>query len=120
MPHKDGQVERVGLFKSLFFKCTLMVAICVLAVFAVTELRNHFGKVAAAENGVIQASAQMTQSLSLQLAPVVEAVDADVLSLLASSAMAAAGDAVVGTYVFSASSKELYAETAPGVSAPMA
>ncbi|MEM6939543.1 MAG: methyl-accepting chemotaxis protein [Pseudomonadota bacterium] len=110
------QNQKISTIRSLFFKCTVMVALCVLTVVAVTEFRNQANTLAKMEEVIAQRALEVTKLLGMQMGGSIKFGNAQALEEIASSVMQTAGEDAQGAVVFSQEVEALYASNTAQIS----
>ncbi len=113
MSATNVKVHRTPLFRSLFFKCTAMVAICVMLVVAVIEVRNTTRIIAAAEEGISKRAFEVTELLGQQLGGSIKFGNVEALNEITAGVGETAGADKVGTAVFNAKLEQLVVTDSP-------
>ncbi|NNE53541.1 MAG: HAMP domain-containing protein [Sulfitobacter sp.] len=110
---------RVPLLKSIFLKCTLMVALCVFAVVAVIEYRNHAQLVEKVERNVAMRATEVTELLAHQLAGSAKFGNVDAIAEIVAGVRKTAGQDLENALVLDGASAVLFATKGADVSALM-
>ncbi len=110
--------NRVPPLRGLFFKCTLMVALCILAVVAVFQFQSFSQSQRHAEDTIRQRAAEVTELLAGQLGGAIKFGNLDAIESSVAAAMETAGAALAQSFVLNnageivASSRKDTADTA--------
>ncbi|MEW9919410.1 methyl-accepting chemotaxis protein [Marimonas sp. MJW-29] len=102
MSSDNSTADRVHPLQSLFFKCTFMMALCVLAVVAVTEWRNTQKVRAITEENIVTQAEEVTRLLASQLGGAVRFGKEQAVRPVLDGFSESAGDAALGVLVFDA------------------
>lgn len=120
MSSQDAQANRIKPLASLFFKCTFMVAICVLAVVSVIEFRSQSHVAAKTREVISHRALEVTELLALQMGGSIKFENTQALEIIATAVVETAGVDVIGTVVFDAESAALYATEGEAMQANLA
>ena len=110
---------RVSFLHSLFFKCTSMVAVCVLIVVAVIDFRNGKDVQARTITTISQRAQEVTELLGMQMGGSMKFGNVDAIAQIVSGVMENSGEDALGAMVFDAELNVLY-RSARGVTDPIA
>ena len=119
MPAENTETNRahlIQLFQSLFFKCTLMVAVCVLLVVTVIEYRNASETRAKTETVLSKRAQEVTKLLSMQMGGSIKFANVDAISEIVSNVVDTAGQDALGALVFDSDGAILFETEPPLVS----
>lgn len=108
MSNTVAKTKEVKFLNSLFFNCTLIVAICVMAVVAVIEVRNQIQVTKKAERAISQRGLEVTKLLGLQMGGSIKFANSEALQEITSKVVETAGADVIGTVIFDQSMSEIY------------
>ena len=100
MSEHAGHVPKVSLFRGLFFKCTMMVAICVLLVVAIIEVRHNIQITSKTQTVIQQRALEVTKLLSKQIGGSVKFQNQEALAEISSSVSNTAGDDLKGIAIY--------------------
>lgn len=100
MSSAQSMARRVHPFQSLFFKCLIMIASCMLFIATAFEWRTSQGVRSAVEQGVASQAETTTALLAEQLEDPVQLEDFGDIRAVLSTFRATAGDAARGLAVF--------------------
>jgi len=106
---KSEKRPRLHPLKSLFVKCTCIVAVCVLTVVASIEIRNSAQLTDLAKTDIAKRALEVTELLGMQIGSAVTFENKDELRETMMSVLDAAGEDVVGAVVLNATGKVLFA-----------
>jgi methyl-accepting chemotaxis protein len=109
---ETNRVRLSHLFRSLFFKCTLMVAVCVLLVVAVIEYRNVNVVRDKTETVLSQRAQEITELLSMQMGGSIKFANTEAISETVGKVIETAGEDALGGIVFDRNGTILF-ETEP-------
>ncbi len=113
MSTPNANVHRSSFFRSLFFKCTAMVALCVLLVVAVIEVRNTAKTLEAAEEAITIRAFEVTDLLSQQLGGSIKFGNVQALTEITTGAAETAGQDKIGTAVYNTKQEALVGTDTP-------
>lgn len=104
MPQDSSRVDevksqRVGPLRSLFFKCTFIVALCVMLVVATIEVQTHSGMRDMTQQQLSARAHEVTDLLAAQLGGSIMFGNAEAVQEITSGVMNAAGQDAVGAVV---------------------
>ncbi|MCX7560828.1 methyl-accepting chemotaxis protein [Sulfitobacter sp. F26204] len=116
---ETGRLSRVQLIHSLFFKCTFMVAICVLMVVAVIELRNGQDVKTRTIRAIGHRAQDVTDLLAMQMGGAIKFGNVDAVTQLVDGVMENSGQDLLGVMVFDANETVLF-RTGHGMFEPVA
>ena len=119
MAPQDNQREKVHPLHSLFFKCTFMVAVCVLLVVTVIQVRGYQKLLAMDERNVSERAAQVTELLAMQMGGAIKFGKADALADLTEGFIKSSGKAALGVAIYGAQDDALFVTPALPSSADM-
>ena len=119
MSPQDNQTKRVHPLHSLFFKCTFMVAICVLLVVTVIQVRNYQKLLDKAETDTVERASQVTELLAMQMGGAIKFGKVQALADLTQDFTQSSGEEALGVAVYGADSGALFATEALPASADM-
>lgn len=108
MSNKNAPANSTSPLASLFFKCTFMVAICVLVVVAAIELQNQSNVVAKTKEVIAHRALEVTKLLGMQMGGSIKFGNAEALGIIASGVMETAGGDAIGTAIFDLASVPIY------------
>ncbi len=106
---KSEKRPRLHPLKSLFVKCTCIVAVCVLTVVASIEIRNSAQLTDLAKTDIAKRALEVTELLGMQIGSAVTFENKDELHETMMSVLDAAGEDLVGAVVLNGTGKVLFA-----------
>jgi methyl-accepting chemotaxis protein len=114
MTTQKASKPRVNPLQSLFFKCTFMVAICVIAVAAVIVTRNQIQTIRQTEVGISERAEEVTGLLAMQMGGSVKFVNAETIGQIVGDVLQEAEPDAIAALVLDAAGAELHAASAEG------
>ncbi|MEM6305256.1 MAG: methyl-accepting chemotaxis protein [Pseudomonadota bacterium] len=99
---------KTGLVQSLFFKCTLIIAACTIAVVATIETKNYISTRAAVVEQVAERADEVSRLLSLQLGGAVRFANADAVGMIVEDVIETAGQDALGALVVDRTGSVVY------------
>ncbi len=111
--HSDtAKTRRVHPLQSLFFKCMLMVAVCVIAVVAVIEYQSLNAAEKAAVKAINQRGMEVTELLAMQMGGSIKFANVDAISQVVDDVVVAAGGDARAGLVFDSAGTLLFQTSA--------
>lgn len=110
MSSKTTRRAHIHPLHSLLFKCTALVAVCVLLVFSVIETRSHFAQQASTQADLVMRSGEVTRLLAMQLGEPVKSSNTSALEQVVGSVMAQAGQDVLGAAVYGQAGNAIFSQ----------
>ena len=107
MSSTEHRAMRVHPLQCLFFKCTVMVAVCGLLLVAVIQVRNMNTLQAKAEFNVADRGEQVTELLAMQLGGALKFANVDAIQELIDDFVRSSGQAAVGAAIFDPAGEQL-------------
>lgn len=101
--------SRVNPMHSLFFKCTAMVAVCVVTVVMAIEIGNYRQASQKMANDLQVRAAEVTNLLSMQLGGSVKFGNLDALDAIVTSVVDSAGQDAIGAQILDVDAQTLFA-----------
>tara|TARA_R110002049_G_scaffold137350_2_gene297327 strand:+ start:7482 stop:10067 length:2586 start_codon:yes stop_codon:yes gene_type:complete len=100
--------RRLNPFRSLFFKCTFMVAICVMAVVATMQATSYVHQRSQMERQVSARAEEVTRLLAMQMGGSIKFGNVDAVDQIVSGVMQAAGHDALGAMVTDSAGASMY------------
>ncbi|MEP0963630.1 MAG: methyl-accepting chemotaxis protein [Roseobacter sp.] len=117
MPVSKRTKPRGNPINTLFFKCTMMVVVCVIAVVATITVNERRVKIELTQEGLNQRAAEVTGLLAMQLGGAIKFGNAAAIETLVADVIEAARPDATGSYVISVNGTELFNAIDQGVDA---
>ncbi len=100
--------SNISLVKSLFFKCTSMVAVCVIAVVAVIEVKSSVDASRSLDRALAERAMEVSRLLGMQLGGSIKFGNTDAIDGIVSGLIETAGEDAQGALVIDANGTELH------------
>ncbi|WP_259952718.1 methyl-accepting chemotaxis protein [Sulfitobacter mediterraneus] len=113
MSERGSQKPRLNPIHSLFFKCTFMVAICVIVVVAVIEFRNNVYVRAKTQQNIAERAEEVTNLLAVQMGGSVKFGNTDAVEGIVSGVVTEARREAVGAVVIDREGKIVFQGETP-------
>lgn len=113
MSERGSKKPRLNPIHSLFFKCTFMVAICVIVVVAAIEFRNNIYVRAKTQQNIAERAEEVTNLLAVQMGGSVKFGNTDAVAGIVSGVVTEARREAVGAVVIDREGKIVFQGETP-------
>ncbi len=108
MSSEVASSKQISLVQSLFFKCTSMVAVCVIAVVAVIEVKNFVDASQSLNRAVAERAQEVSRLLGVQLGGSIKFGNTEAIDGIVNGLTETAGQDALGALVMDANGTELH------------